>query len=147
MPSYKGLDLPPFCDPAANHSTYPRASLNDAGEYVAPGAVWRTCPRLLELDPRHGLRHDLWPQHTDKTRPGGAAWRSPTIPVRVNGKVQLDNNNAVVVEVNPDWLVDLEGHDSNTFAYVPGNNPPRPDQIPKCLGCGRGLVCTDGDPI
>ena len=39
-----------------------------AGLYYHAGKVWRVCPRLLELDPRHGKRHDQWP----------GTWRDPT---------------------------------------------------------------------
>lgn len=45
----------------------PENSLMGAGLYTGFGVVYRTCPRLLKLDKRHGVDHRKWP----------AAWRDP----------------------------------------------------------------------
>ena len=141
MPKYKELDLPATCAPGGA-AAHPRAELDEFGRYKTTGTVWRVCPRLLELDPRHGLAHSKWPVHDDKTRPGGGAWRSPTLHKR---NADGTRTNPPVFEPNPDYLEDPEGHDANTFLYVPGAQPPT--EHPTCQGCGRQLVCSDGDPI
>ncbi len=92
--------------------------------YGTVGHAYLVCPRLLELDRRHG-------EHPSKWAPcrRGANCRRPA------------------PHKHEEELVDPEGHTVNDFFWVPGCRPPEPDEHPVCEACGRKLVHADLDDL
>lgn len=84
--------------------------------YWNSGHAYRVCPRLLELDPRHGQHHSRWPK----------CWRGD--------RCLADHEHGTT-------LIDPEGHTVNDFYWVPGGLVPEPMRC----DCGRELVFVDLD--
>lgn len=89
--------------------------------YIRQGHSYLVCPRLLELDVRHG-------QHWSKGDPCRRGKQCP----------KLHDHETK--------LVDPEGHTVNDFYWGPGSRPPTPEEHPVCL-CGRPLVYGDLDDL
>lgn len=87
--------------------------------YHGAGHAYLVCPRLLELDQRHGEYPDKWP------------------PCRRGDPCRRPHHHERA-------LVDPEGHMVNDFYWLPGCRPPEPDEHPVCP-CGERLVHADLD--
>jgi len=90
--------------------------------YHSFGRAYLVCPRLLELDVRHG-------EHPDK-------WK----PCRRGQPCQHDHEHE-------EGLLDPEGHTTNLFMWAPGCRPPTADEHPTCALCGRRLKFSDLDDL
>lgn len=90
--------------------------------YRSSGHAYLVCPRLLELDLRHG-------EH--RSRPHCAARHGASCPI------QHDHET---------FLNDPEGHTVNDFYWLPGCRPPLPDEHPVCR-CGLALALADLDDL
>ena len=90
----------------------------DGRVYRSPGMSYLVCPRLLELDPRHGQHPDRW------------------LPCRRGNRCMYEHEHETE-------LVDPEGHTANLFIWPPGGRPPTPDEHPTCGLCGKPLVHAD----
>ena len=90
--------------------------------YHGAGASYLVCPRLLELDARHGEHPSKGPE----CRRGGRCSRK---------------------HKHEPLLVDPEGHSVNLYVWVPGCRPPTVDEHPSCVGCGERLVHADLDDL
>lgn len=88
--------------------------------YKGSGHSYLVCPRLLELDRRHG-------EHPSK-------WK----PCRRGLPCQHDHRHEAE-------LVDPEGHSVNDYFWLPGSRPHEPEEHPSCRLCGRPLVHADLD--
>lgn len=86
--------------------------------YHSAGRSYLVCPRLLELDARHG---EL----------------PATLPPCRHGRACMHDHD------HETPLVDPEGHTVTLFAWSPGCRPPTPAEHPVCGLCGRGLVHSD----
>jgi len=89
--------------------------------YRSSGHSYLVCPRLLEVDHRHGEHPDKWP------------------PCR-------RGHQCVQGHDHEPTLIDSEGHTVQDFYWVPGSRPPTADEHPAC-GCGRKLVHADLDDL
>jgi hypothetical protein len=83
------------------------------------GHAYLVCPRLLELDERHGVHRSRWP----KLAPGRHPWDDPE---------------------HEAFLEDSEGHLAADFYWWPGHLPLVEAEWPVC-DCGRRLVHADLD--
>lgn len=86
--------------------------------YVAPGSAWLVCPRLLELDPRHG-------QHSIKAP-----------PCRRGHSCPIDHRHERL-------LVDPEGHLAVHFVWQAGSEHAQHHEQELTCTCGRQLVYGD----
>lgn len=96
------------------------ATPSAARVFAGNGHDYLVCPRLLELDARHGEHPTKWP----KCRRGRPCGR----------------NHEHEVE-----LVDPEGHTVNDYFWVSGCRPHEAHEHPTCDLCGRALVHADLD--
>lgn len=97
--------------------------------YHASGHSYLVCPRLLELDARHG---EHWSKHPPCRR-----LRDPARP---------DDPQCVVNHEHEDPLPDASGHMVNDFYWIAGCRPPTEEEHPVC-GCGARLVHADLDDL
>lgn len=90
--------------------------------YHSSGRAHLVCPRLLQLDPRHGDDPQTWPPcRRGQQCPAGHEHESE--------------------------LLDPEGHRVDGFHWFPGCRPPTAEEWPRC-NCGRKLVWSAGlDPL
>lgn len=89
--------------------------------YHGAGHSYLVCPRLLELDERHG---EHWSKH-------------PTC--RVGGDCIREHEHE-------EPLPHGAGHSVADFHWLPGCRPPTAEEHPRC-GCGAALVWTDGHDL
>lgn len=114
-----------------------------SGLYVARGRAYLVCPRLLELDPRHGEHPSRW-----------APCRRLAVDAKgrmltAEGQLLRDSKGQTSIgclrdHAHESALEDREGHTVNEFIWLPGCRHPEPGDVPAC-GCGRDLVWSDGD--
>ena len=89
--------------------------------YHGSGHSYLVCPRLLEMDKRHGEHPSKW-----------AACRRGEVCGRPHKHEKA--------------LFDPEGHMVTDFYWLPGCRPPSPAEHPECV-CGRRLVLADLDDL
>lgn len=89
--------------------------------YHSNGHSYLVCPRLLELDERHGEHWSKFP------------------PCRHGLRCNLDHQHE-------EKIIDGQGHTVNDFHWTPGCRPPTEEEHPKCI-CGKVLVYSDLDDL
>lgn len=90
--------------------------------FSGSGHDYLVCPRLLELDLRHGEHWSKW------------------LPCRRGKPCQHPH-------AHESELLDPEGHTVNDYYWVAGCRPHEPDEHPACSLCGRKLVHADLDDL
>jgi hypothetical protein len=94
------------------------------------------CPRLLELDLRHGEDHRTWPRCRRRDNDAELLVQlQQHNPARSHSHCSQDHEHEQV-------LHDFEGHENGVVTW--DGNPPEPHE---CSGCSQLMVWSAGDPF